>query len=232
MENPIDTIIVSDIHLGSDVCRAEKLLQVLEGLSFRRLILLGDIFDDLNFNRLRGSHWEFLSYIRKISNTKRHIEIVWVEGNHDIALSDVFSHFIGIAVAREYRWQVGNIAFLAIHGHQFDKFLTTWPIVSDIAGWIYTRLQRFETGTRQFSRAIKRMSKSWMRISQAVAAGALRYAKEYDAKIIVCGHTHKSAEATDKKTGIRYYNTGCWTDSPSAAVVIFENGAVEVRQYP
>ena len=47
---------------------------------FRRLILLGDIFSDLNFGRLTKPHWKFLGYIRKLSNPKRGIEVVWVEG--------------------------------------------------------------------------------------------------------------------------------------------------------
>ncbi len=53
-EMPIaDTIIVSDIHLGSDMSRAGELIDVLNTWTFERLILLVDIFDDLNFKRLR-----------------------------------------------------------------------------------------------------------------------------------------------------------------------------------
>ena len=44
-----DTIILSDIHLGSEVSRAQDALDVLQAYSYRRLVLLGDIFSDLNF---------------------------------------------------------------------------------------------------------------------------------------------------------------------------------------
>ena len=78
-----DTVIISDLHLGSEVSRAGDALDFLHSVQFRRLILLGDIFADLNFGRLTKEHWKFLSYIRKLSNPKRRIEVVWVNPGHD-----------------------------------------------------------------------------------------------------------------------------------------------------
>ena len=75
-----DTLILSDLHLGSEISRAEQATRMLRENRFRRLILLGDIFSDLNFGRLTKPHWKFLGYIRKLSNPKRGIEVVWVEG--------------------------------------------------------------------------------------------------------------------------------------------------------
>src|SRR2546430_9417476 len=118
-----DTVIISDLHLGSDVSRARAALSVLKGTYFRRLILLGDIFHDLNFRRLKKEHWQFLSYIRKLSNPKRNVEVVWVEGNHDLGLSDLMSHLVGIPVYQQYMWDYRGKSYLAIHGHQFDRFV-------------------------------------------------------------------------------------------------------------
>src|SRR5437763_8547420 len=50
-----DTIIISDLHLGSEVSRAPAALKMLKSASFNRLILLGDIFSDLNFRSSRKS---------------------------------------------------------------------------------------------------------------------------------------------------------------------------------
>jgi len=86
-----DTVIISDLHLGSEVSRAKAALSMLKQASFRRLILLRDMFCDLNFRRVKKEHWQFLSYIRKLSNPKRNIEVVWVEGNHDHGLSEIMS---------------------------------------------------------------------------------------------------------------------------------------------
>jgi metallophosphoesterase superfamily enzyme len=57
----VDTLIVSDIHLGSEVSRSKQLLDVIKQFQFKRLILNGDVFDDLNFKRLSKSDWKFLS---------------------------------------------------------------------------------------------------------------------------------------------------------------------------
>ena len=54
-----DTLILSDLHLGSEISRAEQAARMLRENRFRRLILLGDIFSDLNFGRLTKPHWEF-----------------------------------------------------------------------------------------------------------------------------------------------------------------------------
>ena len=51
-----DTIILSDLHLGSEVSRAGDALRLLKQCCFERLILLGDIFCDLNFGRLKRDH--------------------------------------------------------------------------------------------------------------------------------------------------------------------------------
>ena len=66
-----DTILVSDLHLGSETSRAREATLFLRTAMFNRLILLGDIFCDLNFRRLKKEHWQFLSLIRKLSNPKR-----------------------------------------------------------------------------------------------------------------------------------------------------------------
>src|ERR1700690_3513238 len=103
-----DTLILSDVHLGSELSRAEDVTRMLRQRRFRRLILLGDIFSDLNFRRLTKEHWKFLGYIRKLSNPKRNIEVIWVEGNHDQGLTAVMSHLVGVKVYEEYGWGFGG----------------------------------------------------------------------------------------------------------------------------
>jgi UDP-2,3-diacylglucosamine pyrophosphatase LpxH len=60
-----DTLLVSDVHLGCAVSLAADLLHLLQNTTFKRLILLGDIFQDLNFSRLT-THWERLDIGVKI----------------------------------------------------------------------------------------------------------------------------------------------------------------------
>src|SRR3982074_3765330 len=99
-----NTLILSDLHLGAETSRAREATRVLKQNSFQRLILLGDIFADLNFARLTKEHWQFLGYIRKLSNPKRNVEVVWAEGNHDHGLTNIMSHLVGVRFTQEYKW--------------------------------------------------------------------------------------------------------------------------------
>src|SRR5215475_1028555 len=132
MERAFDTLILSDVHLGSEISRARDALSLLKSTSFRRLILLGDIFNDLNFRRLRKHHWQFLSEIRKLSNPKRNVEIIWVEGNHDRGLSELMAQLVGVRVYEEYQWEFGGRRYMAVHGHQFDRFVVDNKLLSSI----------------------------------------------------------------------------------------------------
>src|ERR1700745_4282344 len=135
MSASYDTLILSDLHLGSQLSRASDARDVLRHNRFQRLILLGDIFSDLNFGRLTKPHWKFLSYIRKLSNPKRGVQVVWVEGNHDNGLSNVMSHLVGVKVYHEYQCDFGGYRPLAIRGHQFDLFVVNNFLLSRLGSF-------------------------------------------------------------------------------------------------
>lgn len=227
-EDSCDTIIISDLHLGSIVSRAEDARRMLQSKRFRRLVLLGDIFCDLDFRRLTKQHWELLSYIRKLSNPKRKVEVVWVEGNHDRGLTEVMSHLVGINVYQEYRWEYAGRRYLAIHGHQYDSFLVRNAALSAAGEWIYMRLQKLDSKSKFISRFLDRQNSKWMRLSSKVAAGALAYAGTQGADVVFCGHTHMAMQAERK--GIRYFNSGCWTTEDPTYITVDEFG-VQLHDY-
>src|ERR1700746_995938 len=172
-----DTVMLSDLHLGSEVSRASAALRMLKSASFNRLILLGDIFSDLNFGRLKKEHWQFLGYIRKLSNPKREIEVVWVEGNHDHGLAQVMSHLVGIRVYQEYAWEYSGLRHLAVHGHQFDRFVSTNRVVSGFLSALHLAMQKMSFGKKRLVGFIERFDTVWLRLSAKVAGGALAHAK-------------------------------------------------------
>lgn len=223
-----DTIILSDLHLGSEVSRASEALRMLKSASFNRLILLGDIFSDLNFRRLKKEHWQFLGYIRKLSNPKREIEVVWVEGNHDHGLSDVMSHLVGIRVYQEYAWEYGGVKHLAIHGHQFDRFLTRNGVLSRFLSALHLSLQKMSFGKRRLMGFLERFDTAWLRLSSKVAAGAVAHGRAKNAQRVFCGHTHEALSS--KKDGIEYYNTGSWTQENATYIAIDQQG-VQICDY-
>ena len=214
----MDTLLISDIHLGSPVSRAKAVLANLKRYHFRRLIILGDLFDDLNFTRLTRDDWELLSYFRKLSNPKYGVEVVWVWGNHDLFSSDAISHLIGANITEEYEWEENGDRCLAIHGHQFDSFMSKNRFVSAVASEIYLFLQKLDRKTHRFSRFIKRSSKTWLRLSEEVAEKALAYGARKKIRHVFCGHTHDPIARS--KDGVHYYNTGSWTEIPASYITI------------
>lgn len=215
-------ILISDIHVGSPVSRSKALLATLKKYHFRLLIINGDFFDDLNFTRLTRDDWELLSYLRKISNPKYGVRVIWARGNHDEPASEAIPHLIGAELVEEFEWEYNGERYLAIHGDQFDRFILENPITTAVFSAIYVFLQTLDKKTHRFSRFVKRVSKTWLRLSDEVAEKALAYGARKGVRHIICGHTHMAFER--EKAGVHFYNSGCWTDIPSTYITIDDAG--------
>ena len=223
-----NTLILSDLHLGGETSHAREATRVLKENRFQRLILLGDIFADLNFARLTKEHWKFLGYIRKLSNPKRNIEVVWVEGNHDHGLTNIMSHLVGVRVYQEYAWEYRGLRHIAIHGHQFDGFQVNRVRLSQFGTSVYLQLQKLDFKNKPIVRLIDRLNTRWLRMSEKVASGALALARHRQAERIFCGHTHEALHV--ERDGISYYNSGGWVDSRLTYLTIDETG-VQIHEY-
>src|SRR5579863_6272163 len=223
-----NTLILSDLHLGAETSHAREATRVLKENRFQRLILLGDIFADLNFARLTKEHWKFLGYIRKLSNPKRKVEIVWVEGNHDHGLTNIMSHLVGVRVYQQYSWEYQGLRHVAIHGHQFDGFQVNRLRFSQLGTSLYLLLQKLDFKSKPVARLIDRLNTRWLRMSPKVAGGALAHARHHGADRIFCGHTHVAIHV--ERDGIHYYNSGGWVDSRLTYLTIDEAG-VHIHDY-
>lgn len=218
-----DIAVISDVHLGSAVSRIDKLRRALrEWYPFGRLIILGDLFDDLDFRRLRPVDYRFLRDLRELGNR---LPIDWIEGNHDEAGRDLIPAIINGRGHVEMRLHIAKENYLFIHGHQFDTFITEHPVVSHLAASFYEVVQRNEGEQNHVSRWLKKRSKTWMNVCRKVEERAITYARGRGADIIMCGHTHYHNALTHVEgDSVRYVNTGCWTDNPSTLVCIDREG--------
>src|SRR5260370_4883910 len=223
-----NTLIFSDLHLGAETSHAREAARVLKENRCQRLIMRGDIFADRNFARLAKDHWKFLGYIRKLSNPKRNIEVVWVEGNHDHGLTNIMSHLVGVRVYQDYAWQYHGLRHIAIHGHQFDGFQVNNLRLSKLGTSLYLKLQKIDFKSKPIVRLIDRVNTRWLRMSPKVSAGALHYARQHDANRIFCGHTHQAIHVEQDR--IHYYNAGGWVDSRLTYLTVDEQG-VQIHEY-
>lgn len=220
-----DAVIISDIHLGSDVCQSKKLIEFLKSIEnnqvlTKEIVINGDLFDSWDFRKLKGSHWKVLSAIRSLSKNKH---IVWINGNHD-GPAEIISHLIGVDFLEEYQIISGDKKILILHGDIFDSFIVKYPLLTKIADNIYRFIQKIDKSF-YLAKLAKKNSKTFLRCSDQIRDRAKNYAIKKNAQIICCGHTHFALK--DEKSKVQYYNSGCWTDDPCSYLAV-NNGVVEL----
>lgn len=222
-----DSIIISDLHLGSEVCQArliEKFLLKIKNqeLVAKELILNGDVFDSWDFRRLKKNHWGVLSLLRSLSD-KMHI--IWINGNHD-GPAEIVSHLLGVDVAEEYIFESGGKKIIALHGHRFDSFISDHPLVTKIADYFYRWMQKIDKSF-YWARCAKKASKTFLRCTEKIEARAINYARKKHCNIVCCGHTHLEIEHPNN-ADIGYFNSGCWTEYPCSYLTIL-NGEIKLH---
>lgn len=217
--------IISDIHLGSDICRSDILLKFLDKLQTKTLIINGDLFDSWDFRRLCKDHWKILKRLRQLSDK---IKVVWISGNHD-GPAELVSHLIGVDFVNEIVLNSGIKKVLILHGDIFDNFISKYPLLTKIADKIYRLIQkydRFHQNEYRYSNLAKRNSKTFLRCSEQIANRAIEYCKDKNCDIVICGHTH--LPLTTQKDMVYYHNSGCWTEN-SCSFITINNGEVRIN---
>jgi len=213
------TILISDIHLGSKMSQSNDLLLFLDNIEVENLVLNGDVFDDLRFNRLKHMDWEVFSQFRKMSDK---CNILWVRGNHDFIHEKFMSCLLGVNVVKNFYWHIGKKRVLATHGDIWDIFIYKYKLISDVLTWIYNKFQEKNSELmRGFNKLLKEKSKMMIKNTEAVRNGAIKLAKENAINIVICGHTH-IAELVEKDS-IIYGNCGTWESAIPTYITIDEN---------
>jgi UDP-2,3-diacylglucosamine pyrophosphatase LpxH len=223
-----DCIVISDLHLGSDVCQAKLLEEFLSWAveHCHELVINGDIFDDLNFKRLTKRHFACLKIIRRNSD-RDDFRLVWVRGNHD-GPADIISHIVGVEILDEYVYENEQVGLLILHGDQFDTFTTSFPLLTEVACGIFYFIQKYMP--HRAARWIRRISKRWQRNSQLVESRAIEYARGRGFRYVTCGHTHLPLVA--ERDGVHYLNSGTWTDYPPCPFVAVQGADVRLEHWP
>jgi UDP-2,3-diacylglucosamine pyrophosphatase LpxH len=206
-------IIVSDLHIGSRYCLRENFMQFLQNISQdHEFILNGDIIDN-PYGNMSAADREVLDYLGKISLRQK---VVWIRGNHDNGY--VPDNLGKIQIKQHYALQK---RLLVTHGDFFDEimprsriFIKTFKLLHDL---------RIKLGARPVH--VAQYAKKWRRfyayLRKNVMINAVHYAKKHGFKAVTCGHTHYAEEQFIN--GIKYLNTGAWTEQPTFYVHATDN---------
>ena len=97
----VRTLFLSDLHLGTKGCQAEKLLEFLRDHEADVIYLVGDIVDGWMLRS--GWYWPQAhnDVVQKLlRRARKGARIIYIPGNHDEFLRDFYgTHFGGIEVA-------------------------------------------------------------------------------------------------------------------------------------
>ncbi|MFO1036776.1 MAG: UDP-2,3-diacylglucosamine diphosphatase [Geminicoccaceae bacterium] len=229
----VDTLIVSDIHLGLPFSRPRELLRLLEDADFKRLILLGDVFHDFSFRHLCADTWRLLAHIRRLSQ-RSDAEVVWVLGNHDRHLAPIVAALIGIETRESFRWSHHGRSFLALHGDRFDGFVSRNARLAEFFSGAYATISRTLAWLGDWPRHLDKLDVGIRRLTEEVIRGVEDFAEEAEADVIVCGHTHEPLHRVLPKAGpsgrqVEYFNTGGWVERPASFITVCERGVAIQR---
>ena len=225
MKQENNTLVISDIHLGSPVCKVKALVRVLKNEKYNHLIINGDLFDNKNIDRYKKSHWKALFILRKIAKKKK---ITFIVGNHDVKSKNIIK-ILGLDFVDRYEEKIGHKNFLFMHFHQFDPFIFKFPFITHLAEQVYYFFQWVDR-SRRIARFLKRNSKSFLNIRNNIRNKAIYHIKLSNYDAIVGGHIHYAEAYTCPDSGKEYYNSGSFCDEPCHYLLIKENGEVIVKE--
>lgn len=221
---------ISDLHLGTRGCQADRLLDFIRVLDCQTLYLVGDIVDGWKFRS--GVYWpqSHNDVVQKILRLARKgVRVIYVPGNHDERLREFCGvHFGGVTVVREtIHTAADGKRYLVTHGDDFDGVVATAPWLAWVGDWAYRALlgsntwlnffrRRLGLGYWSLSAYLKHKVKDALacidRFEEEVASEARRRGVDG----VICGHIHK-AEMRDIG-GIKYMNDGDWVESCTALI--------------
>ena len=213
----VDTLIVNDLHLGAEFGKPREALEVLEAVSFKKLVLGGDTFDRDDFTHL-GELGEQVA--QKIYELSKKREVIFVAGNHDEDLPlPLLQKKLGLDKIVEY-WQEGKI--LVVHGHQegnsFEEgSLLDWIGDTSDVVFRFFRLKNF----------YDTLGNLLFQLPKKVRENALKYALENKSLVVISGHTHRSDFV--KEGSITYLNSGSFAGPHLGFVTITKNSVVMYR---
>jgi UDP-2,3-diacylglucosamine pyrophosphatase LpxH len=235
-------LFVSDIHLGTRACQADRFLEFLKHYDAETIFLVGDIID---FWRLkRGPVWPqahndiVQKVLRKVRKGAR---LIYIPGNHDEALRDYCGmHFGGIEFHHDFiHVTASGERLLVMHGDEFDvvvRYAKWLAFLGDrsyeFALWCNHPLnwirRKLGFGYWSLSAYLKKRVKAAVNFigefEEALAAEAARRSADG----VVCGHIH---HATKRKIGdTQYINCGDWVESCSAIVEDY-SGQLHIVQW-
>lgn len=236
------TIVLSDVHLGTQDCKITQVNDFLKATHSERLILNGDIID--GWQLVRSGKWtsDHTRFVRLIlKKVEKHgTEVIYLRGNHDGILSRFLPlRFEKISVREDYVWETEQGRYLVLHGDVFDLVTRHFVLLARLGDVGYQLLLRLN---RAYNLWRAWRGKEYYSISKRIKArvkSAVNFVSNFERQLaeialsrgcqgVVCGHIHVPADKHLRD--IHYLNCGDWVETMSA-VVEHLDGRLELIGY-
>ncbi len=231
----VRSIFLSDIHLGTRACQAERLVEFLREHAAEHIFLIGDIVDFWAMSRSICWKPSHNTVVQKLLRRARRGErVVLIPGNHDEALRDYCGVVFGdIEVASELVHETADgKRFLLIHGDQFDQVTRhhrwvavlgdkAYNLLVGINHWLsWARRRLGVAGYWSLAGYAKRKVKTALSFIFDFEESAVHHARERRLYGVICGHIR--CATIREIDGLSYINCGDWVDSCTAIVEHFD----------
>ena len=200
----MNAVIISDLHLGSRYSFVDQFATFLDRLPVATgLVLNGDIVCRLKSGKLPSRHEEILDRLREESLRR---PVVWVWGNHD-------ENFMPQDPGKiEFRLHHNIGRLLITHGIHFDTVMPRHQAFILLFRFFHYTRMALGAPSVHVAQYAKKFRLLYRVLLDEVAENAAQFARQHGYEAVVCGHTHHVEER--KIGGIRYFNTGAWTEMP------------------
>jgi len=227
----IEVAVISDIHLGTFGCHAKEVLNYLNSIAPKTLILNGDIIDIWQFNKrfFPASH---MAVIKEVFNmASKGTKVIYITGNHDEAMRKYADFEIGnILLTDKVVFEIDGEKNWVFHGDVFDRTTKgTAKIVAKLGGYGYDLLILLNS---VFNWLLQLLGKEKMSLSKKVKNGvkqavswignfeqtAAELAIENNYQYVICGHIHQPQKRIiqSSKGSVMYLNSGDWIENLTA----------------
>lgn len=230
IKRKIEIAVISDIHLGTYGCHAKHVLNYLNSIEPKKLILNGDIIDIWQFSK-RYFPKSHLKVIKKIMDMAANgVDVIYITGNHDEMLRKFTDTHIGnISIVNKLVLTLDDKRAWFFHGDVFDVSIQNAKWLAKLGGYGYDLLTLLN---RVINWHLERRGKERYSLSKKVkngVKGAIKYINDFETVIsdlaienhydyVICGHIHQpKMEYRENKYGkTMYLNSGDWVENFTA----------------
>lgn len=243
-KRPLDIVVISDVHLGIYGCHAKELVQYLDSIDPKILILNGDIIDIWQFSKryFPKAHTKVIRRILKMIG--KGTDVYYLTGNHDEALRKYAGFELGnFTIDNKLILEVDGKNHWFFHGDVYDVTMKNSKWLAKLGGKGYdiliilnrlvnNVLERMGREKLSFSKKVKHSVKQAVKFisdfEQIVAEIAID--KKFD--VVCCGHIHQPIIKEMQHNGktITYLNSGDWVESLTS--LEYSGGQWHLYQHP